>query len=124
MRKWLKALVVVAALVGVGVALRRVLGGGRGEVLDLTDQPAGGPRRREVTATGKADGHIATLAGPWGTVSRDDAIEHIRSGEFEYFVAGAGDYRLQVVEPTRGGAYLRTEPGGGLSNNLDQLPDA
>jgi hypothetical protein len=65
---------------------------------------------------------ITGLAGPWGEVPKADAIEHIQRGEFDYYVAGANDYALQVVEGATG-PYLRTEPGGGLANNLDQLPD-
>ncbi|MFZ4583978.1 MAG: DUF3892 domain-containing protein [Acidimicrobiia bacterium] len=128
MKRILKWTVIAAAVTGVVVALRKALGDGNTETeteADVIDLSSVAPsKKREVTATGKADGHVTTLVGPWGTVSRDDAIEQIRSGEYEYYVAGAGDYRVQVIDSARVGAYLRTEPGGGLSNNLDQLPDA
>lgn len=126
MKKLIKRVVVFSAIAGIGYAIYKAVASpaASDETFELPAAPdVAGTRRRVVTATAKADGVITGLAGPWGEVSKADAIAQIQSGDYDYYVAGASDYALQVVEGASG-PYLRTEPGGGVTNNLDQLPDA
>jgi len=126
MKKLIKRVFVLSAIAGIGYAIYKVVAkpSVSEETFELPAAPdVAGVRRRQVTATAKSDGVITGLAGPWGEVSKAEAIAQIQAGEYQYYVAGASDYALQVVEGATG-PYLRTEPGGGLANNLDQLPDA
>lgn len=78
---------------------------------------------RPVTRTGKDnDGAITKLCGPWGRVDKWTAISHIEGRVHMYT---SGGYAIDVVHDSTvtGGKYLRTDPGGGPSNNLDNLPD-
>ncbi|MCP4306089.1 MAG: DUF3892 domain-containing protein [bacterium] len=78
---------------------------------------------RQVTATGKnSDGDITKLCGAFGTRTKLGAISDIEQGVHTYM---SGNSVIEVVnDPSvTGGKYLRTRPGGGVSNNLDNLPD-
>ena len=79
--------------------------------------------RRAVTGTGKDnDGDITKLCGAWGSVSKATAIADTDREPGSYHV---NEFDVIVVDDpsVTGGRYLRTTPGGGWSNNLDNLPD-
>jgi hypothetical protein len=80
---------------------------------------------REVKRSGKdRDGDITRLCGDgdsW-SVSKAQAIADIESGDIRY--KSGGSVVEVVVDPSvSGGKYLRTRPGGGQANNLDELED-
>lgn len=71
------------------------------------------------------DGDITALCGSFGTTLKDAAIAQIDGGVHRYYVSEGSDakeYDVKVVRPEGRVPYLRTEPGGGEANNLDNLP--
>lgn len=81
---------------------------------------------RRVDCTCKDDdGNIVCLGGPdYGQVDKDTAIADIESDTHHYWVAGVNNAPVAVhVVPGHQPPYLRTDPDGIASNNLDDLPD-
>jgi Protein of unknown function (DUF3892) len=79
---------------------------------------------RRVTATGKdRDGVITKLCGPWGKVSKAQAIDHIENGDHTYYVQN-GTRRTEILVITGViNRYLRTDADRSSADNLDNLPD-
>ena len=79
---------------------------------------------RRVTATGKdRDGDITKLCGPWGKVSKAQAIDDIENGDHSYYVEqGTTRTPIQVVTGVIN-RYLRADAERSSVNNLDNLPD-
>lgn len=85
---------------------------------------------RRVFRTGKdSDGDITSLCASgqaWSPRPKSKAISDIRSGTHTYFVrnnAGRSDIEVVRDSSVSGGEYLRTDPNGSCSDNLDDLPD-
>jgi hypothetical protein len=80
---------------------------------------------RKVICTCKDDnGNITCMGGSWGQVSKDDAIRQIEVGTHRYYVDGANGTEVDVhVVPGHNPPYLRTDPDGTPTNNLDELAD-
>lgn len=84
---------------------------------------------RRVTRSRKDDdGDITALcnSGDWSPRLKSDAISDIDSGNHTYYVQDdAGRSDIEVIEDASvaGGKYLRTDPNGSCSDNLDDLPD-
>lgn len=85
--------------------------------------------KRIVTATSKdKDGDITELCtniGWWGKVTKEQAIDDIESGTYEYYARGEFSPRDSKIEVVNGhlGKYLRTVRDGIQGNNLDELRD-
>lgn len=121
----------IAVVVGAAVAaliVKQVLDRRRDGPLAAVGNGGGGgpadggsePEIREVTATGKDEtGRVISLHGEWGEVSKEEAIRAIEAGEARYRVTGGQDLMV-VAGPS--GKYLRSRPGGGTADNLDELP--
>lgn len=82
---------------------------------------------RRVTATGKdGDGDITSVCNPgesWSPRMKANAIADIEGGLHTYYVEDrSGRSDVHVVDDPDG-PYLRTDPDGSASNNLDELPD-
>lgn len=82
---------------------------------------------RRVTRTDKDDdGDITALCNPgeaWSPRPKADAIDDIDDGIHTYYVQdSSGRSDIHVVNDPDG-PYLRTDPDGSASNNLDELPD-
>lgn len=81
---------------------------------------------RRVTCSGKdSDGDITHLGNKpvWGTVPKASAIAHIEDGDHRYYVQDSnGSSDVQVVNGPSG-KYLRSDPNGSCSDNLDNLAD-
>lgn len=81
---------------------------------------------RRITGTGKnTDGDIVSVCNHsvWGKATRAEAIRHIETGLHTYFVKQPGTTRSDVhVVDGPSGKYLRSDPDGSASNNLDNLP--
>lgn|GEM_PF-1585308 len=78
---------------------------------------------KEVTGTAKdEDGDIIGLCGGWGFVTKATARDLIDADATAFHVNGS---LVTVVESeeVEDGFYLRTAPGGGEDDNLDNLPD-
>lgn len=77
-----------------------------------------------VTATGKdRDGDITKLCGPWGKVSKAQAIEHIENGDHTYHVQnGTRRTEIRVITGVIN-RYLRTDADRSSANHLENLPD-
>ena len=93
------------------------------QALSRTTESAGAVRR--VTKTRKdRGGDIIKLDGPWGTVSKAQAIRDIESGTNSYYVQqpNCGRSDVHVVKGATG-KYLRSDPDSSSDNNLDNLPD-
>ena len=59
----------------------------------------------------------------WSPRSKSDAINDIESGDHTYYVQDSlGRSDIHVVNG-QSGKYLRTDPNGKSSDNLDDLPD-
>lgn len=86
---------------------------------------------RRVTRTRKdKDGDITAICNAnatWSPRSKADAISDIKSpsGHTYYVENGAGRSDIQVINDSSvsGGRYLRTDPNGSCTDNLDTLPD-
>lgn len=82
---------------------------------------------RRVTATGKdTDGDILRLchAGEWWSPrGRASVINDIESNAHTYYVEDRRGRSDIHVSSRNGRKYLRTDPDGRSSNNLDNLPD-
>lgn len=77
---------------------------------------------RKVTATKKQNGDIIEMSGRWGTVLKEDAIEHINNFTYKYFVyANREEMDVRVVYSPLGW-ILRTTPDN-KPHNLHNLPD-
>ena len=61
--------------------------------------------------------------GPW-KISQEAAINHIESGEWNFYV-GTGQHRVRVVVAISpyGNKYIKTEADGEEPNNLLSLPE-
>ena len=84
--------------------------------------------RREVLASRKdREGDITALCnlyGSWSPRSKLDVIQDIESRTHQYYVKIRGaQVDIQVINDSRRGKYLRTDPDKTTSNNLDNLPD-
>ena len=67
--------------------------------------------------------HITRVGGSWGTTSREDCANDIRSGRETYFTMGGG-MRAQVeAYQLKGSWYIRTTPDATRKDNLLSLPD-
>lgn len=84
---------------------------------------------RRVTRTDKdRDGDVTALCNPgasWSPRRKRNAISDIDNRIHTYYVENsAGRSNIIVVDdPTvSGGKYLRTDPNGKCSDNLDSLP--
>lgn len=82
---------------------------------------------RRVTRTDKNDeGDILALCNlseSWSPRDKQDAITDINDGIHTYYVQDtSGHSDIHVVDDPDG-PYLRTDPDGSASNNLDELPD-
>ena len=83
---------------------------------------------RQVLATRKSsDGDILAMCHPgeyWSPVSKDAAIRDIENNIHSYYVIVSGmKVDVKVINDTRKGKYLRTDPDKTTGNNLDHLPD-
>ena len=83
---------------------------------------------RRVTRSGKdKDGDITKLCSPaeyWSPVSKAEAISHIESRMHRYYVQDRYGNRSDIhVVNGPSGKYLRTDPNGRSTDNLDNLPD-
>ena len=79
---------------------------------------------RQVTRTGKdRDGDILKLCGPWGVANKAEAIRHIETRAHRYYVGRGTNPVWVIVVNGPHGKHLRSSPDGGVSNNLDSLPD-
>jgi len=83
---------------------------------------------RQVLATRKGnDGDILALCNSgeyWSPVSKEIAIRDIENKDHSYFVIVSGmRVDVKVINDTRKGKYLRTDPDKTKGNNLDYLPD-
>lgn len=85
---------------------------------------------RRVTRSRKdGDGDITALCNSgqyWSPRTKADAISDIESGNHTYYVednAGRSDIEVIRDATVAGGKYLRTDPNGSCSDNLDNLPD-
>ena len=80
---------------------------------------------RRVNATRKdRDGDIIALCGGWESVWKAQAIIHIDSRLYRYFVQdGFGRQADVIVVNGPYGKYLRTDPNSSCSDNLDNLPN-
>lgn len=85
--------------------------------------------RRQITCVNKTDRHnpwerIRRIGGPWGSASQEEAIRHIETGVYDYFVWRLGTAARVVVGVSRyGNKYLKTEADGEMPNNLLSLPE-
>jgi len=82
---------------------------------------------RKVTKSRKdSNGDITALCNygeSWSPRSKSDAINDIESGDYTYYVQDSfGRSDIHVVNRLSG-TYLRTDPNGRASDNLDNLPD-
>ena len=85
---------------------------------------------RRVTRTRKdMDGDITALCDSgavWSPRSKTNAISDIEGGVHTYYVRNsAGRSNIIVVRDSSvsGGKYLRTDPNGQCTDNLDNLPN-
>ena len=77
---------------------------------------------RLVTATRKdAQGVIQGLCGPFGFVSRPQAVTQINARTHRYYVLSPFGQRVYVHVYSN--YFLRTNPDQAGSNNLDNLPN-
>jgi hypothetical protein len=93
----------------------------------------GGASREVRCATKDKDGDILSVGGSWGIISKEEAIRHIESNAYKYYVIVSGQkVWVHVVEgESRGwllaklipGKYLRTNKDSTQKNNLDDLPN-
>lgn len=83
---------------------------------------------RRITATGKdRDGDIIRVCNSgayWSPRNAVDVIRDIDTGLHTYYVRnGAGRSDVHVSSTSAGRRYLRTDPNGACTDNLDTLPD-
>ena len=85
--------------------------------------------RRKVKQSGKnSDGDITALCNRgqfWSPRTKRKAISDIESNQHSYYVdiPGKGEVDIHVVNHSKHGKYLRTDPDKTTKNNLDDLPD-
>lgn len=82
---------------------------------------------RRITATRKDDDgditHVCNSKETWGPRASSLVITDIEAGTYTYYVEnGAGRSDVNVVQGTNK-KFLRTDPNGKCSDNLDDLPD-
>lgn len=84
----------------------------------------------EITCVTKSDRlnpheritHVGGFAGkPW-TITQEDAIQHIESGAWRFYVQSGGRSVWVIVAVSRfGNKYIKTEADGDQPNNLLSL---
>ena len=78
---------------------------------------------RQVIKTQKSKQGILAMSGTWGMVSKEDAIKHINTFEYKYYVfANGSDMDVHVIY-TPYGYLLQTTPDINSGHNLNNLPD-
>lgn len=83
---------------------------------------------RRITRTRKdRDGDITHVCNPdmsWSPRSSSRTIRDIENRTHTYFVRNhAGRSDVHVATAATGKKYLRTDPNGSCTDNLDDLPD-
>jgi len=84
--------------------------------------------RRRVTHSRKDNlGRITKLCNPnefWSPRKSEDAIKDIENSNHEYYVrVDNKEVTIVVIDDSKRGKYLRTDPDQTKDNNLDYLPD-